>query len=189
MNSQIKWVGFAVVVVIAAIFGMALSSFVAANASGAGAALFTLAMLAVVVGIFWWLLSGNKKSAMADASATSAALAMQPSEGKAAIYIMRKGFVGMLQGFDFEIEGVARGQAKGNQFLYAELLPGTYRITAKAKGNEGETQLAVTSGEVVVLRVMLEPGLLKGMIMFDRLANPASARADLGSIKMVCWDS
>lgn len=189
MNRQLKWVGFAVIVVVAAIFGMALSSFVSANASAGGAALFTLAMFAMVVGIIWWLLSGNRKIAMADASATTAALAMQPAEGKAAIYILRKGFVGMLQGFNFEIEGFARGQAKGNQFLHAELPPGTYRITARAKGNAGETQVSLTAGEVAVLRVILEPGLVKGAIMFDRVANPASARADLAGIKMVCWES
>lgn len=114
---------------------------------------------------------------------------MQPAEGKAAIYILRKGFVGMLQGFNFEIEGFARGQAKGNQFLHAELPPGTYRITARTKGNAGETQVSLTAGEVAVLRVILEPGLVKGAIMFDRVANPASARADLAGIKMVCWES
>lgn len=189
MNRQLKWAGFAVIVVVAAFFGMALSSFVSANASSGAAALFTLAMFAMVVGIIWWLLSGNKKVSMADAAATSTALAMQPSDGKAAIYIMRKGFVGMLQGFNFEIEGVARGQAKGNQFLHAEVAPGTYRITARAKGNGGETQITLAKGDVAVLRVNLEPGLVKGAIMFDRIANPASARADLASIKMVCWDN
>jgi len=189
MNRQLKWIGFGILALVAAIGGRVLAEFVFENSSGGKAALFTLAMLAVVVGIFVWLLSGNRKVTLADGAATSAALAMKPAEGKAAIYIMRKGFVGMLQGFDFEIEGVARGQAKGNQLLYAEVAPGTYRITAKARGNGGETQVSVSAGEVAVLHVFLEPGLMKGMIMFDRIAEPARARTDLASVRMVCWES
>ena len=189
MNRQLKWVGFAVLVIVAAFFGMALSSYVSANASTGGSLLFTLAAFGLVVGILVWLLSGNRKIAAADASATSAALAMQPAAGKAAIYIMRKGFVGMLQGFNFEIEGIARGQAKGNQFLHVEVPPGTYRITARAKGNAGEAQVSLAAGEVAVLRVVLEPGLVRGSIAFDRVADPATARADLSSIRMVCWEA
>jgi hypothetical protein len=174
-------------VIVAAFFGMALSTYVAENASGGGAALFTLAMFAMVVGIFYWLLSGNKKISLADPAATSAALAMKPAEGKAAIYIMRKDFVGMLQGFNFEIEGVASGQAKGNQFLHAEVAPGSYRIGATAKGNGGETQVTLAAGEVAVLKVILEPGLVKGSIMFERITDLVSARAELASIKLVNW--
>jgi hypothetical protein len=187
MNRQLKWIALIVAMVFAGIFGMSLSVYVSENASGGGAALFTLAMVAMVVGIFYWLLSGNKKVSMADPAATAAALAMQPSEGKAAIYIMRKGFVGMLQGFDFEIEGVARGQAKGNQFLCAEVAPGSYRISAKAKGNGGETQVTLAAGEVAVLRVILEPGLIKGAIMFERITDLVSARNELAAIKLVNW--
>ncbi len=189
MNRQLKWVGFIAICIVAAFFGLALSQFVTANASEGGALLFTLAMFAMVVGIFWWLLSGNKKVAMADAAATSAALAMQPAEGKAAVYIVRKGFVGMLQGFNFAIEGVMQGQAKGNQFLYAELPPGSYRITAKGKGNAGETDVSLAAGEVVVFRINLEPGLVKGSIAFERVANPHSMKSDIAGIKMVMWDS
>jgi len=187
MNRQLKWVALIVAVIIAAFFGMALSTYVAENASGGGAALFTLAMFAMVVAIFYWLLSGNKKVSMADSAATSAALTMRPAEGKAAIYLMRKGFVGMLQGFDFEIEGVASGQAKGNQFLHAEVAPGSYRILAKAKGNGGETQVTLASGEVAVLKIILEPGMLKGSIIFERITDLVSAHAELASIKMVKW--
>ncbi|MGE3692207.1 MAG: DUF2846 domain-containing protein [Novosphingobium sp.] len=188
MNRELKWVILIAAAVVAAFIGMALSQYVMANASSGGSLIFTLAMLGIVGGILYWLLSGNKKVVMADAGATTAALAMRPSEGKAAIYIYRKGFVGMLQGFNFAIEGVASGQAKGNQFLHAEVAPGSYRITAKAKGNGGETEVSVAAGEVAVLRVELEPGLVTGKIVFDRVANPAMAKADLASIKMVSWD-
>ena len=190
MNRTIKWILFGLLTIVAAFFGMGLSTYVAETASPTGSVLFTLAMFAMVVGILVWLLSGNKRISMADPAATAAALAMQPAPGKAAIYILRKGFVGMLQGFDFEIEGLpgfhAKGQAKGNQFLHAEVEPGTYRITAKGKGNSGETQLTLAAGDVTVLRVILEPGLVKGAIVFDRV-DPASARADLAAVKMVRW--
>jgi hypothetical protein len=187
MNRTVKWILFGVVVIVAAFFGMGLSTFVANNASTGGSLLFTLAMFAVVVGIFAWLLSGNKKVALAGAAETQAALAMRPAEGKAGVYIMRKGFVGILQGFDFEIEGAAKGQAKGNQFLHAELAPGAYRITAKGKGNVGETQVSLAAGDVAVFRVILEPGMVKGSIVFEQVADPLSAKADLASIKMVRW--
>ncbi len=187
MNRQLKWIALIFGVIVAAFFGMSLSVYIADNASGGGAALFTLAMVALVVGIFYWLLSGNKKVSVADPAATTAALTMRPAEGKAAIYIMRKGFVGMLQGFNFAIEGMASGQAKGNQFLHAEVAPGTYRITAKAKGNGGETQVTVAAGEVAVLKVILEPGMLKGSIVFERITDLVSAQAELASIKMVSW--
>jgi hypothetical protein len=186
MNRTVKWLIFGVLVIVAAFFGMALSGFVMRNASAGESLLFTLAMFALVVGILVWLLSGNRKVAVADAGTTAAALAMQPAEGKAALYLMRKGFVGMLQGFDFTIEGVMSGQAKGNQFLHAELPPGTYRITARGKGNAGETQISLSAGEVAVFRIILEPGLVKGAIMFDPV-EPAAARADLAQIKLVRW--
>jgi hypothetical protein len=187
MNRQLKWLALIAGVIVAAFLGMSLSTYVAENASGGGAALFTLTMIAMVAGIFYWLLSGNKKISMADPAATSAALAMQPVDGKAAIYIMRKGFVGMLQGFNFEIEGVVSGQAKGNQFLCAQVAPGSYRIVAKAKGNGGDTQVALASGEVAVFKVILEPGLIKGSIVFERITDLVSARAELASIKLVNW--
>lgn len=99
----------------------------------------------------------------------------------------------MLQGYNFEIEGVARGQAKGNPFLYAEVPPGTYRLTAKGKGkgNQGDTEVSLTAGEVAVLRVLPGPWRVQnfwGSIVFDRVA-PDSARADLSSIPMVCWEN
>ncbi len=190
MNRTLKWILLGLLALVAAFFGMALSGWVISNASPGGGVLFTLAMLAMTVGIFVWLLSGNRKIVLADAAEVRAALAMQPAEGKAAVYLVRKGFVGMLQGFDFEIEGLpgfhAKGQAKGNQFLHAEVEPGTYRITAKGKGNSGETQFTLAAGDVTVLRVILEPALVKGAIVFDPV-DPASARADLAAVKMVRW--
>lgn len=189
MNRQLKWVIWIVVVIVAALFGMSLSTYVASTASSSGQLLFILVSLGVVVGIFYWLLSGNKRIRLADGGASAAALTMKPGEGKAAIYILRKGFVGMLQGINFEIEGAASGQAKGNQFLHAELAPGTYRVMAKSKGNDGETEVSLAAGEVAVLRVVLEPGLVKGKIVFDREANLVTAHAELASVKMVCWDA
>lgn len=188
MNRTLKWILFGILVIVAAFVGMALSTYVMATASTGGSLLFTLAMLAIVVGIIAWLLSGNKKVALADPAATQAALAMRPAEGKAAVYLVRLGFVGMLQGFNFEIEGFAKGQAKGNQFLHAELAPGNYRITVRGKGNSGETQVSLAAGEIATFRIILEPGLVRGAIMFDRV-EPASLRGELAKAKMVLWEA
>ena len=188
MNRETKWALYIVVLVLAGLFGAGLSTYVMANMSAGGSSLFILLMFAIVVGIIVWSLSGNKRTRAADAASTAAALLMRPAAGKAAICIYRKGFVGMAQGFNFAIEGVASGQAKGNQFLYAEVDPGTYRITAQGKGNGGETEVTVAAGEVAVFRAVIEVGLVKGKIAFDRVDGDA-ARRDLASVKMVCWDA
>lgn len=188
MGREARWVILILCAIVAGIFGMYLSVWASASLSGPGQTLFILLMLGIVVGIVVWSLSGNKRVQVADSAATAAALMMQPAPGKAAIYILRKGFVGMAQGFNFTIEGVTRGQARGNTFLHAEVDPGAYRITAKGKGNEGETEVTVSAGEVVVLKVAIEVGLIKGNIAFDRIEGDA-ARRDLGSVKMACWEA
>lgn len=157
----------------------------AEQSAGLGFAIMAIGFVSGA-GVVYWNLSGNSKTETATPAELQQALAMTPAAGKAAIYLVRKGFVAKLQGIDFTIEGVGGGQAKGNQFLHAEAAPGTYHIAASAKGSAGSTDVTLAEGEIAIFRIAVVMGMTAGTVAFTRL-DVQAGRAELASAKMVRW--
>ena len=144
-----------------------------------------------VVAFCIWALSSNKGGAKADTVAIADARTMRAPEGKARIYVTRRGFVAALQGMDITLGGEAKGQIKSGQMLMADVESGQHRLhiaTAKAKlAQPAEFDINVAAGGVVVIGAMIEMGALKGSIKLERL-DAAKAREDVHATKLVLWE-
>jgi hypothetical protein len=144
-----------------------------------------------VVGFCIWALSSNKSGAKADPAALAEARQMRAPEGKARIYITRRGFVAALQGMNVTLDGTAQGQIKSGQMLMADVEPGTHHIhvaTAKAKlARPDEIEVEVGAGGVVVIDAMIEMGALKGGVKLSR-SDAAKAREDVNATKLILWE-
>lgn len=139
-----------------------------------------------------WALSSNKGGTKAGAAAIADARTMQAPEGKARIYVTRRGFVAALQGMDVTLEGVAKGQIKSGQMLMTDVPPGTYRLhvaTAKAKlARPVDLGIDIGPGGVVVVDAMIEMGALKGSVKLTRL-DVVKARENVHATKLILWEA
>lgn len=153
-------------------------------------AVLTLVFLGGIIALIVYSLSGNRGGAAASTEELANARAFTPAEGKGRIYIIRRGFVGAMQGMNVEIEGVAGGQIKSKQFLMAEVDPGTYRIKARMargpKATRSETEVEVRAGESVAIQAFLEMGALAGKTIFETV-EPGVAKAQVADMKMLHW--
>lgn len=153
--------------------------------------LFPLFLIGVIIFCIW-ALSNNKSGKKADTAAQAEARAMRPPAGKARIYVVRRGFVGALQGVDVTLDGTATGQIKSGQMLMADVEPGKHHIraaTAKAKlANAGEIEVDVGAGGVVVIDAMLEMGALKGSVKLTRL-DDTKGRENVNATSLILWET
>lgn len=151
------------------------------------AAIFFMALIGYII----WALSNNRGAKKADEAQQVHAKAMKASDGKARIYITRRGFVASMQGVDVVIAGIAKGQIKSGQMLMAEVSPGSYSISvnaAKASLAKGaDMDVPVVDGEVVVLAVAFEMGALKGTLLLDR-CDDQQARNNVAHNKLMLWE-
>lgn len=173
--------------VVGAFMGPSIASLVGEGTMMILAPLFLIG----VVGFCIWALSSNKSGTKADPAALAEARQMRPPEGKARIYITRRGFVAALQGMNVTLDGTAQGQIKSGQMLMADVAPGTHHIqvgTAKAKlARPGEIEVEVGAGGVVVIDAMIEMGALKGGVKLIR-SDAAKAREDVNATKLILWE-
>lgn len=176
----------------AAIFGAFLGPSFAKLMSPGTLLLLVIVLIGGVALFCFWALSNNKGGARADVATLADARSMRAPEGKARVYITRRGFVGALQGIDVTLDGTAKGQIKSGQMLMAEVAPGAHRIhavTAKSKlAHPGEMEVEVGPGDVVVIDAMLEMGALKGSVKLTRLDH-AKAREDVQATKLILWET
>ncbi|QNQ10403.1 hypothetical protein [Sphingomonas alpina] len=150
-------------------------------------------ILIAAVGYIVYLLSANKVGKAADPAAVKDARSLVPAPGKARIYVVRRGFMGGLAGMKVDIAGVASGQIRMNQFVMAEVAPGTYTVeTAMArngmKPSNSESSVTVAEGEAVVVQVMLEVRATHAVTVQKQLS-PGEARSEIANTKMVQWTS
>jgi hypothetical protein len=176
---------------VAAIFGALMGPALAQSMSpGTLLILFVLLIGGIVIFCFW-ALSSNKGGATADTAATADARMMQAPEGRARIYVTRRGFVAALQGMDVTLDGSGKGQIKSGQMLMADVLPGKHQLyiaTAKAKlARPAELEIDVGAGAVVVVDAMIEMGALKGGVKLTRL-DAAKARENVHATKLILWE-
>lgn len=188
MSKNAMWL---TLIFVAAIIGALMGPALAQNLS-AGTLLTLTALLFGGIIIFCiWALSSNKGGAKADTAATANARTMQAPEGKARIYITRRGFVAALQGMNVTLDGTAKGQIKSGQMLLADVAPGTHHLhvaPAKAKlARPAELEIDVGAGGVVVVDAMIEMGALKGGVKLTRL-DAAKARENVNATKLILWE-
>ena len=188
MSKNTFWV---TMIFVAAIVGAFLGPALAQSLSTGAMLTFSIITLVAIVGLIVWSLSSNKSGKKADAAALADARAMRAPEGKARIYVTRRGFVAALQGMNVTLDETARGQIKSGQMLMADVEPGTHRLhAAMAKGvmaNAGAMEIAVAAGEVAVIDAMFEMSALKGDAKLTRL-DGAKARENVEATKLILWE-
>ena len=188
MSKNTFWV---TMIFVAAIVGAFLGPALAQSLSTGAMLTFSVVTLVAVVGLIVWSLSNNKSGKKADTAALADARAMRAPEGKARIYVTRRGFVAALQGMNVTLDEAAQGQIKSGQMLMADVAPGPHRLhAAMAKGlmaNAGTIELEVGAGEVVVIDAMFEMSALKGDARLTRLEG-AKARENVGATKLILWE-
>lgn len=157
------------------------------GSSGFPSLLLGVTGLVVVVGIVIFNLSGNRRTRTADPATVARALALRPEDGKAGLYLVRRGFLGRAQGIDFSINDVARGQIRGNQFLQIDLDPGRYHIDARGKGNAGATDVTLAAGEVAIFKVTIAMAMTAGVVTFTPMPVP-QGKLELAGATLIRWD-
>ena len=187
MSKNAMWL---TIIFAAAILGALMGPLLANNLSFGTLILLTLVVFGGIIAYCVWALSKNKGGAKADTAALADARTMMAPEGKARIYVTRRGFVGALQGMNIGLNGQAQGQIKSGQMLMADVAPGTHRIdatTAQAKlARPAEIEVDVAAGAVVAIDAMLEMGALKGGVKLTR-SDAAKAREDVNATTLILW--
>ncbi len=188
MSKNTFWV---TMIFVAAIVGAFLGPALAQSLSTGAMLTFTVVTIVAIVGLIVWSLSNNKSGKKADTATLADARAMRAPEGKARIYVTRRGFVAALQGMNVMLDDMAKGQIKSGQMLMADVAPGTHRLhAAMAKGimaNAGTLEIEVGAGEVVVIDAMFEMSALKGDAKLTRLEG-AKARENVHATKLILWE-
>jgi hypothetical protein len=121
MSKNTFWV---TMIFVAAIVGAFLGPALAQSLSTGAMLTFSVVTLVAIVGLIIWSLSSNKSGKKADTAALADARTMRAPEGKARIYVTRRGFVAALQGMNVTLDETARGQIKSGQMLMADVAPG-----------------------------------------------------------------
>lgn len=189
MSKNTFWV---TTIFVAAVVGAFLGPALAQSLSTGAMLTFSVVSLVAIIGLIVWSLSSNKSGKKADTATLADARAMRAPEGKARIYVTRRGFVAALQGMNVTIDETAKGQIKSGQMLMADVEPGTHHLhAAMAKGlmaNAGTMDVEVGAGEVVVIDAMFEMSALKGDAKLTRL-DGAKARENVHATKLILWES
>lgn len=188
MSKNAMWL---TIIFAAAIFGAFLGPSLGSLLGETTVLILAPLFLIGVVAFCVWALSSNKRGRKADTAAIAEARAMRAPEGKARIYVTRRGFVAALQGMDVTLDGVGKGQIKSGQMLMADVEPGTHHLhvaTAKAKlAKAAEFGIDIGAGGVVVIDAMIEMGALKGSVKLTRL-DSAKARENVTATKLILWE-
>lgn len=188
MSKNAMWL---TIIFAAAIFGAFLGPSLAQTFSAGTLLTLTVLLFGGIIVFCIWALSSNKGGQKADTAAVAEARTMRAPDGKARIYVTRRGFVAALQGMDVTLDGVAKGQIKSGQMLMADVEPGTHRLhvaTAKAKlANAAELDIEVGAGGVIVIDAMIEMGALKGSVKLTHL-DAAKARENVNATKLILWE-
>lgn len=183
-----KWI---VLTIVAAVIGAFLGPTLGRSLSGGSAMLIFGIFFIAIIGFIIWSLSANKVGKAAPAATLADARLMKPAAGMARIYVVRRGFMGGVAGMKVMVQGVASGQIRMNQFVMAEVPPGTYTIeTAMArngvKPSNSDSTLTLQSGEVAVILTMLQMEAMHARTTQQRVLG-SEAQAEIARAKMIMW--
>ena len=143
----------------------------------------------LIVGIVLFNLSGNRKVSAADPAARTRALSFAAEPGKAALYLVRTGFVGKAAGMNMNVDGREVAQLKSPNFTCIALTPGNHTLIVSFGGGlAGQTKPAemafsAAGGEVIVLHITMGLGALKNPIAIAR-ADVNTMRGQISGMKM-----
>jgi hypothetical protein len=165
----------------------------AAGEKGDNTGLYVSIAVGAIVTLIFYNLSGNRRTAAADAGAKSRALAFAATPGKAALYLVRTGFVGKMAGMNLAVDGREVAQLKSPRFTRVDLAPGAHTLTASFGGGlAGQTkpsELAFTcaDGEIVVMKLGMSMGVVQNPVKIERSSADA-VRGELGGMQMTAPD-
>jgi hypothetical protein len=153
--------------------------------------LLSLVFLAGLVVLVVWILSGNKGGANASADRVADALTMRAPDGKARIYILRRGFVGGQQGMNITLSTGHKGQMRTNKYLVADVDPGSYVVMAQLNKQSSKfaasSDIELSAGDVILLTAGMEMGMLRATPYFTETRDRVAARNEIGGAVMVEW--
>jgi hypothetical protein len=147
----------------------------------------------VVTTIVLHNLSGNRKVADAGGDAKRQALAFAAEPGRAALYLVREGFIGMAAGMNLSVDGREVVQLKSPRFTRVSVAPGAHTLTASFGGGLAaqtkpvDCPFEAAVGEIVVLRLTMGIGATKNPVQVERV-NVDWARTQLRNIRMSAPD-
>jgi len=153
--------------------------------------LIGLLLLIPVLAYVAIILMRNRGGAEADEAVAAQARQFTASDGKAAIYVMRKGFVAGQQGMNVTVDGARTAQFRTGRFVKAEVEPGEHAVEAQmasqTKGTAETKTVSVAAGECVLLDAKLNMGALQGSVEFLETRDANEAREKLAGLKLVEW--
>ena len=140
-------------------------------------------------------LSGNRSIANASEAEKEAALTGAPPDGKALLFLYRRGYIAKLVGMDFAVDGNPVAQLKSPHFTCIVVPAGAHIVTAafggfaKAQARVGECVFNATPGGVITRRRAAADGLgCRAGIGLTLDPNPTQIRADLARRAMTPAD-
>jgi len=149
--------------------------------------------LGVVVAVAVFNLSGNRRTAAADSGAKQRALAFTATPGKAALYLVRTGFVGKLAGMNLAVDGREVAQLKSPRFTRVDVAPGAHTLRASFGGGlAGQTKaselaFSCADGEIVVMKLSMSMGVVQNPVKIERSSADA-VRGELAGMQMTAPD-
>ncbi len=147
----------------------------------------------VVVAIVLFNLSGNRRTLAADADARRRALTFVPTPGKAALYLVRTGFVGKMAGMNLAVDGREIAQLKSPRFTRVDIAPGAHALTASFGGGlAGQTKaselaFSCADGEIVVMKLSMSMGLVQNPLKIER-SSAEAVRGEIARMQMTAPD-
>ncbi|HLI67572.1 MAG TPA: hypothetical protein VKU90_14510 [Caulobacteraceae bacterium] len=185
--AQALIIGFVVALVVGGGMGWLLSFDPEPHAmtplmTGAGAGALTAFIIAT--------LAGNRSIANVSQADKRAALERSPPEGKALIFLVRRGYMAKLVGMNFEIDSIPVAQLKSPHFTCVAVPAGPHTITAAFGGfaagqsKVGGFALTATPGMTAVIEARMLWGLVQGGIGLSQQTDVAAAKARLAGKPM-----
>ncbi len=154
---------------------------------------FFIFLLIPLFGFVIFVLIRNKGSAEVDESTAAAARNFTAQDSKAAIYVMRKGFVAGQQGLNVTVNDGMTAQFRTGRFAKADVEPGEHTVVSQmasqTKGTARSHSVTVAAGECVLLDAKLNMGALQGSIEMIETRDGHEARGKLAGLKMVEWNA
>ncbi|MBI3439903.1 MAG: hypothetical protein HY054_14850 [Proteobacteria bacterium] len=165
----------------------------AAGEKGDNTGLYVGIAMGAIVALIFFNLSGNRSTAAAGAEAKQRALAFTPTPGKAALYLVRTGFVGKLAGMNLAVDGREVAQLRSPRFARVDVAPGAHTLRASFGGGlAGQTkasELAFTcaDSEIVVMKLSMGMGVVQNPLKIERSSADA-VRGELAGMQMTAPD-